>query len=120
MARRFATQHGGTLTAEEIWALVNEPSHPLQAAAVAATDEYLEWFGRAMALILNVLDPDVVVLGGGLSKVERLYTEGPARVAAHLFSDRLATPIRRPLLGDAAGVFGAALLAAAPEAIAGA
>ena len=120
MARRFAERHGATLTAEEIWARAEEPTHPLHAAAGAATHEYLEWFGRGIALILNVLDPDVVVLGGGLSQVGRLYTDGPARVAAHLFSDRLATPIRRPLLGDAAGVFGAALLVAAPEAIAGA
>jgi len=67
-----------------------------------------------MASILNVLDPDVVVLGGGLSQVERLYTEGRERVRAYLFSDELTTPIVPPALGDAAGVFGAALLAAEP------
>ena len=117
MAQRFAARHGQTLTAEEIWAASRAPAHPLHTAAAAAADDYLEWFGRGVALILNVLDPDVVVLGGGLSQVERLYTDGPARVAAHLFSDRLATPIRRPALGDAAGVFGAALLAAAPDGI---
>ncbi len=118
MARRFAARHGEALAAPEIWAAAEAPAHPLHAAARAAADDYLEWFGRGIAVILNVLDPDVVVLGGGLSQVERLYTDGPARVAAHLFSDRMATPIRPPLLGDAAGVFGAALLATAPEGIA--
>lgn len=115
MARRFASRTGHAVHAEEIWAAAAVPGHPFHAAALAATDDYLEWFGRGIATILNILDPDCVVLGGGLSQVERLYTEGPARVLEHLFSDELTTPIRRPALGDAAGVFGAALLAAAPR-----
>jgi fructokinase len=120
MARRFTASSGSSLTADQIWEAAATPGHPLHAPAVAATEDYLEWFGRGIATILNVLDPDMVVLGGGLSQVERLYVEGPPRVAAHLFSDRLATPISRPALGDAAGVFGAALLAAAPGLIASA
>jgi fructokinase len=115
MARRFAALSGHALAAAEIWAAAAAPAHPLHRLALAAPDDYLEWFGRGIATILNILDPDLVVLGGGLSQVERLYTEGPARVQAHLFSDELTTPIRRPVLGDAAGVFGAALLVAAPE-----
>jgi predicted NBD/HSP70 family sugar kinase len=112
MERRYLAATGQTLPAAAIWAAAEDPADPAHRASAAACEEYLGWFGRGLASILNVLDPDVVVLGGGLSQVARLYREGPARVRAHLFSDELTTPIRPPLLGDAAGVFGAALLAA--------
>jgi fructokinase len=81
-----------------------------EAAAVLCVDTWLDAYGRAMANLINVLDPDAVVLGGGVSNAEVLYTEGRDRVARYLFSDELATPILRNALGDSAGVFGAALL----------
>jgi fructokinase len=71
---------------------------------------WLEDYGRAMANLINVLDPDVVVLGGGVSRSDCLYDEGRAEVARFLFSDELLTPILRHELGDSAGVLGAALL----------
>jgi fructokinase len=71
---------------------------------------FLRDFGRAMANLIDVLDPDVVVLGGGVSNFDALYTEGVAEVARHVFSDRLETPIVRNMLGDSAGVIGAALI----------
>jgi fructokinase len=80
--------------------------------AVAVIDRYLEHFGRAMANVINVLDPDIVVLGGGLSNLEVLYTRGRDAVARYVFNDELRTPIVRNELGDSAGVIGAALLAA--------
>jgi fructokinase len=67
-------------------------------------------FGRAMANLIDVLDPDIVVLGGGVSNLDALYTEGVAEVARHVFSDSLETPIVRNRLGDSAGVIGAALV----------
>jgi fructokinase len=76
-------------------------------------DGWLERFGRALANVLAILDPDVVVLGGGLSNVARLYTDGRASVARHVFNDELRTPIVPNVLGDSAGVIGAALLTAA-------
>jgi len=79
--------------------------------AAACVDRWLDDYGRAMANLLNVLDPDVVVLGGGVSNSDCLYDEGRARVARYLFSDELLTPILRHELGDSAGVLGAALLA---------
>jgi len=114
MARRFRAMTHVELAAKEIWNAAAISDHPHQVACARACDDYIEWFGRGMASILNVLDPDVVVLGGGLSQVERLYTEGRERVRAYLFSDELTTPIVPPALGDAAGVFGAALFAAGP------
>ena len=96
---------------------------PLAAAEIAAraatgeraardvVDRYLDRFGRALANVIDVLDPDVVVLGGGLSKLEALYDRGRAVVARYVFNDELRTPIVPNRLGDSAGVIGAALLA---------
>ena len=75
-------------------------------------DRYLEHFGRAMANVITILDPDVIVLGGGMSNVTALYDRGVEAVARHIFNDELTTPIRKNALGDSAGVIGAALLGA--------
>lgn len=82
------------------------------AAAEATVSRLLTYFGRSLAQVINVLDPHVVVLGGGVSNVEALYTEGLGEVARHVFNDRLETRIVRHALGDSAGVFGAAMLVA--------
>lgn len=78
--------------------------------ADAAMQRYLERLGRALSGVINILDPDVVVLGGGLSNIERLYTEGRAHVARHVFNDELRTAIVRNVHGDSSGVRGAAQL----------
>lgn len=67
-------------------------------------------FGRAMANLVNVLDPDVIVLGGGLSNIDELYAEGVEHVRSNVFSDSFKTPIVRNELGDSSGVIGAALV----------
>jgi fructokinase len=72
--------------------------------------ERVEIFGRALAIVVDVLDPDVVVLGGGVSNLEVFYEAGPAAVAAWVFNDELRTRIVKHALGDSAGVLGAALL----------
>lgn len=80
----------------------------------AASNVFSGWiqtFGLAMANVINILDPDAVVLGGGLSNIDEIYQMGPAAIAANLFNDELRTPILRHALGDSAGVLGAALLA---------
>lgn len=87
-----------------------------EARAAAVLDAYLALFGRAMANLISILDPAVVVLGGGMSNLDVLYQRGRDAVAARVFNDELRTPIRRNALGDSAGVIGAALLAAPREA----
>jgi fructokinase len=67
-------------------------------------------FGRAMANLIGILDPDIVVLGGGLSNEPSLYTRGVEEVRKRIFSDSLETPIVKNALGDSAGVFGAAMV----------
>jgi len=79
-------------------------------AAEAVIAELLETFGRGLANVIDILDPDAIVLGGGLSNLDLLYERGRERVSHYVFSDELTTPILRHELGDSAGVIGAALL----------
>ena len=72
--------------------------------------EFLENFGVALANVVDILDPDVIVLGGGVSNVSFLYDEGKKAVYEEVFSDLVNTPILENKLGDSAGVFGACLL----------
>lgn len=78
--------------------------------AEAAMQRYEHRLARGLAAILNVLDPDIVVLGGGLSNLERLYTNVPRLWGAFVFSDSVATPLRKNHHGDSSGVRGAAWL----------
>ena len=73
-------------------------------------NNFITNFGKALANVIDILDPDAIVLGGGLSKVEALYTEGRDAIADVVFSNDLVTPIIKNKLGDSAGVFGAAIL----------
>ena len=77
-------------------------------------NEFLENFGRALANVIDILDPDAIVLGGGVSNVSFLYDEGKNAVYRNVFTDTIETPILKNQLGDSAGVFGAALLNANP------
>ena len=80
------------------------------AAAEAAMRRFLDRFGRALAMVVNILDPDAIVLGGGLSNIGGLYTEGRDKVAHYVFNDQLITPILKNHHGDSSGVRGAAQL----------
>jgi fructokinase len=79
-------------------------------AADAALARYEERMARALAVVLNILDPDVVVLGGGVSQIARLYDRVPKLWQRWSFSDRVDTVLRPPVHGDASGVRGAAWL----------
>src|SRR3989441_8586329 len=76
---------------------------------------YEERLARALATVINLLDPDVIVLGGGMSNIERLYTEVPRRWARYVFSDQVATRLVRNAHGDSSGVRGAAWLWDEPQ-----
>ena len=81
-----------------------------EAGARASFTTYLDRLGRGFAHVVNILDPDVIVIGGGLSRVPELIAGLPEATAPHVFSDRFDTPIRGSLHGDASGVRGAAWL----------
>ena len=79
--------------------------------ASQTVNRLLEYFGRAVSVIINILDPDAIVLGGGVGNVDLLYTEGVERAKKYVFNSReINTRFLKPKLGDSAGVFGAALL----------
>ena len=83
------------------------------AIARQTIDRLLTWFGRGIAGIINSIDPDIIVIGGGVGNINLLYTHGLQQAARWAFSPTLKTRVVRPALGDSAGVFGAALLTAA-------
>jgi len=92
-----------------------ETGQRLEAEAIvslggAAMARYEERLGRALASVINLLDPDVIVLGGGMSNASRLYTEVPRLWSRYVFSDHVATRLSRPAHGDSSGVRGAAWL----------
>lgn len=79
-------------------------------AARDSIDRHLGRLARSLATVVNVLDPDAIVLGGGLSNMAHLYRDLPGAMVPHVFSDCFSTPILQNQLGDSAGVFGAAWL----------
>ena len=105
----------------EAWYEAKAKRHLSLAKIVAATahdhvakltiDRLHLLFGQALANVVNILDPDVIVIGGGVGNVQSLYSVGRETILPFLFNPRFATSIIAPALGDSAGVFGAALLA---------
>ena len=78
--------------------------------AVQFMQVFFRHFGRALANLIDILDPDAVVLGGGVSNFGAIYTDGIKEVRQAVLTDELETPIVKNQLGDSAGVFGAALV----------
>ena len=78
--------------------------------AIHCLERFLNHFGRAVASVVNILDPHAIVLGGGLSNLEILYERGRQAIEPHIFSDRFTTPILKNHHGDSSGVLGAAHL----------
>jgi fructokinase len=81
-----------------------------EAQAQAELDRYVDRLARGLAVVCDILDPDVIVLGGGMSNVEELYPRLPPAIGRHVFSDCFATPVRKAVHGDSSGVRGAAWL----------
>ena len=99
LSRDHERRTGQRLKAEQIVSLGDQ-----------SLERYMERLARALAGVINVLDPDVIVLGGGMSNVARLYTEVPLLWGPHVFSDQVATRLSPPVHGDSSGVRGAAWL----------
>ena len=106
MARDHERRTGERLTAREIAARAEAGDHK----AVATLERYEDRLARGLASIINVLDPSVIVLGGGLSGIGRLYEKVPERWGEYIFSDTVATRLLPPAHGDSSGVRGAAWL----------
>ena len=105
-AREHAESTGRELTAEAIVQAMREGDE----AAQASYRGFLNRLGRGLASIINVIDPDVIVFGGGVSNISELYQDLPQYILPQLFCDALTTPIVAARHGDSSGVRGAAWL----------
>jgi fructokinase len=106
LANVFAAESGDRLQAPEIVARAEAGD----ALCEACLQRYEDRMARSLAHVINILDPDVIVLGGGMSNVRRLYDNVPKLWGRYVFSDRVATRLVAPLHGDSSGVRGAAWL----------
>ena len=111
LERDFATATGVHAKAADI----AQRAGAGEADAAAVLERYTDRLARGLALVINILDPDVIVLGGGLSNIAQLYEDVPRRLPDYVFSDRVDTPVVRARHGDSSGVRGAAWLWAEDE-----
>jgi fructokinase len=107
LERYYQMHSGRSLKMKDILSNYRDHSDPI---AVETIERLFTSFGRAISVVINILDPDVIVIGGGLGNIDELYTRGVAEVKSHVFNHRLDTIFCKPKLGDSAGVFGAAFL----------
>jgi fructokinase len=106
LRRDFTEATGRALTGEAIL----EAARLGDAEAVGAFDRYVDRLGRGLAMICNILDPDIFVFGGGLSNVAELYPRLPTVIESHVFSDAWSAILAPARWGDSSGVRGAARL----------
>jgi fructokinase len=105
--RHYEKLTGQRLRLKEIVNRHKEGSDP---AATATIERLCHFFGKGISVITNLLDPDVLVIGGGVGNIDALYTEGLAQLGEFIFNNGVEVPLLKPSLGDSAGVFGAAAL----------
>ncbi|MBW4933636.1 ROK family protein [Marinobacter sp. F4206] len=87
-----------------------EQARKNESRASETMNRYLGHLARGLAAVINVLDPDIIVLGGGMSNAEQVYEELPRRLSGYVFGGECRTPIKRSVHGDSSGVRGAAWL----------
>ena len=102
-------EHTGDATVRTVEQIIGRAQRGDELAETVL-QRYFDYFGQALSSVINILDPDAIVLGGGMSNIDGLYTAGRQRVAEYVFNDQLTTPILRNHHGDSSGVRGAARL----------
>ena len=107
LERYYFSETGNKKPLKDIVALAESKVDP---TAQKTMIRLVEYFGLALSVIINILDPDVIVIGGGVGNIDLLYDRGRDSVKKYVFNHGLDTPIVKPSLGDSAGVFGAAYL----------
>ena len=107
LASYYQQQSGEERTLKEIYQRHKQGVDP---TATETIERLTEFFGLAISVVINILDPDAIVLGGGVGNIDELYTDGVEAIRKYVFNNRLDTQFFRPRLGDSAGVFGAAML----------
>ena len=111
--RYYKSLTGQSLKLKEIVARHNDGSDE---AATRTIQRLCHFFGKAVSVLTNLLDPDVIVVGGGVGNIDLLYSTGLQELGRFIFNNRVEVPLLKPSLGDSAGVFGAAALVAGRQA----
>ncbi len=106
LKQTHAESTGNELEAVEIATLAGQGDQ----SAGASIDLYCQQLACCLATVINVLDPEMIVLGGGLSNIQQLYKDVPELMKKHVFTDKLSTQLSAPKFGDASGAIGAACL----------
>jgi len=107
LERFYENESGRRLALKDIVSLAEIGT---DAAATLTMNRLVTYFGKAIAVVINIVDPDIIVIGGGVGNIDLLYKEGVAEALQHIFNPRIDTIFVKPKLGDSAGVYGAALL----------
>ena len=107
LQRYYKSISGNDLPLKQIIQNYNDGSDNFASETV---DRLIYYFGKGVSVLINILDPDIIVLGGGLGNIEILYSKGVEEIKKYIFNTRLDTIFLKPELGDSAGVFGAAML----------
>ncbi len=109
LQRFYAGITGNNISLKEI---MNRYHQQNDEAAKQTIQRLCRFFGKAVSVVTNLLDPDVIVIGGGVGNIDAIYTEGIKSLREFIFNNSVDVPILKPSLGDSAGVFGAAALVA--------
>lgn len=107
LEKYYASVSGVTKSMKDVYDGYKAGTDPF---ATQTIDRMNHFFGVALSVVINILDPDVVVIGGGVGNIDSIYTDGVNSLRRHIFNNKLDTPVLKPNLGDSAGVFGAAFL----------
>jgi fructokinase len=109
LERYYGSLSGQTIPLKEIMTRYEQSQ---EEAAVKTINRLCHYFGKAVSVLTNLLDPDVIVVGGGVGNINPIYSKGLESLRTFIFNNRVDVPILKPSLGDSAGVFGAAALVA--------
>lgn len=107
LQKYYASVSGVERSLKEIMQRYKAENDPV---ATETVDRLCHYFGKAVSVVVNLLDPDVIVIGGGVGNIDEIYTRGLLSLNDFIFNNRVEVPILKPTLGDSAGVFGAAAL----------
>lgn len=102
--------HRTTGTHRSLVEIVHLARYRADEAARKTMDRLKNGFAKAISVVVNIVDPDIIVIGGGIGNIDELYTDSHDRIKPYVFNNDFQTPIVKPALGDSAGVFGAAFL----------
>lgn len=109
LEKYYEGRSGKRLSLKEIIKRYRDYADPV---ARETAQRLVHYFGKAIAVAINIVDPDVIVVGGGVGNIDELYSHGVEEARKFIFNDKLETHFLKPTLGDSAGVFGAAMLTA--------